>query len=179
MRRTTSEAHIQATLRQNEAVKLRLTGLSLAEIAERLGYASAGGAHHAINHALKKTLQEPADTLRKLECERLDALLLGLWPAAVAGDRRAVETILNLMSRRARLLGLDMPTTVAMTNPDGSPLSGMRALSDAQLEVLLLKAQAELNKAEAAAAAAAAAAQETTTEGQENVGPAQHTEPGV
>lgn len=158
MRRITSEEHIKATLRQNEAVKLRLTGLSLNEIARQLGYASSGGVHHAINHALKKTLQEPADTLRKLECERLDALLLGLWPAASSGDRRAVETVLNLMARRAKLLGLDMPTTVSVTNPDGSPLAGMRALSDAQLEVLLLKAQAELNKAEAAAADAAAKA---------------------
>ena len=49
-----------------------------------------------------------------MESERLDALLAALWPAAMAGNCRAVDRCLSVMHRRAKLLGLDAPSRRAV-----------------------------------------------------------------
>lgn len=90
-------------------MKLRIAGKSFEHIAEELGYRSLSGAHKAVTTALKKTLQEPADELRTMEAERLDRMLEGLWDKARSGDTWSVDRVLNIMERRARLLGLDKP----------------------------------------------------------------------
>jgi len=105
----TSVKRLAAAERMVEALKLRKAGLGFQRIADELGYKSPSGAHDAVMKALKATLQEPADELRKLELERLDALLLGLWPKASRGDPRSVEVALKAMERRASYLGLDAP----------------------------------------------------------------------
>jgi hypothetical protein len=58
---------------------------------------------------LAATIQEPADELRRLEAERLDALLEAVWPEAMTGRRSAVESALRIMDRRSKLVGLDAP----------------------------------------------------------------------
>jgi len=47
--------------------------------------------------------------LRALELLRLDELLNALWDTAIAGDLKAVDRVLKVMERRAKLLGLDAP----------------------------------------------------------------------
>lgn len=64
--------------------------------------------------ALKKTLQEPADEVRMLEVERLDALLSGLW--ARKNTPEVTDRILRIMERRAKLLGLDSPVRSDVTS---------------------------------------------------------------
>jgi DNA-binding transcriptional MerR regulator len=63
------------TKKQAAAMELRINGFTLNEIAERLGYADPSGAQRAILAAQKKTLQEPADELRKLHRQRLSKLM--------------------------------------------------------------------------------------------------------
>lgn len=58
---------------------------------------------------LRKGNQEDVEDLRALELDRLDALLRGLWPKASKGEERAVQKVLNVLERRAKLLGLDAP----------------------------------------------------------------------
>lgn len=99
----------QAVDRQRQALELRRRGLSYARIAQHLDYASASGAHQAVQRGLTTTLQEPADDLRNLELARLDAMHQALWPRAVKGNVWAVDRVLSIMQRRARLLGLDAP----------------------------------------------------------------------
>lgn len=111
------ERQIKALERQKQALELRMAGVSYATIAEQLGYSDMSGAHRAVGRALKRTLQEPADKLRELEAERLDKLLLGLWPSRT--NLGVVDRILRIMERRAKLLGLDAPTKVAQTDPTG------------------------------------------------------------
>ena len=41
-----------------------------------------------------------------------------LWNQASADPIRAAEALIKLEAREARLLGLDMPTKVALTDPD-------------------------------------------------------------
>lgn len=107
----TSASHngIEATERQRQAVELRKAGVGFQVIADKLGYKDHSGAYRAVKAALKKTLQEPADEVRRLELERIDAMLLGVWPRAKSGDDKAIESVLRLMKRRAALLGLDAP----------------------------------------------------------------------
>jgi hypothetical protein len=95
--------------RERDALELRKSGASFDVIAREIGYAGRDGAWRAVSGALRETLQQPADELRRLESERLDALLAAVWPAAMEGKRYAIECCLRIMDRRARLLGLDEP----------------------------------------------------------------------
>lgn len=110
------EQQLQASERRKQALQLRLAGASYDEIASRLGYSDRGSAWRSVMAALKATLQEPADELRKLELERLDRLLLGVWGQAAKGNQGAVDRALRIMERRAKLLGLDAPTKVQQEN---------------------------------------------------------------
>lgn len=98
--------------KQRQALILRRGGATFEQIAERLGYASRKGAHKAVSTALRRLVQEPAEELRALELDRLDALHRAVWPAAMAGDVKAVDRALKIMARRVRLLGLDLPLKV-------------------------------------------------------------------
>ena len=106
-----SANHLTAAERQRRALELRRSGCTLQEIANELGYAGPSGARRAIETAIEKTLCHEARALRVLESERLDRLQHGLWPKAEQGDIKAVEAVLKIMSRRAKLLNLDAPDT--------------------------------------------------------------------
>jgi hypothetical protein len=54
-----------------------------------------------------------------------------LWNQASADPIRAAEALIKLEAREARLLGLDMPTKVAVTDPDrGIPLETIRRVME-------------------------------------------------
>jgi hypothetical protein len=112
-----------------------------------LGYATRGAASKDFIRALQERRDEQsaeASVYRQEENERLDALLAATWPRAtepspvlnrdgeVVGeeiDLRAVETVLKLMDRRAKLMGIDMPVKSEISGPDGGniPLAGTLA----------------------------------------------------
>jgi hypothetical protein len=57
----------------------------------------------------------------------LQALRLLLWNHAGADPIKAAEALIKLEAREARLLGLDMPQKLALTDPDGGiPLESIR-----------------------------------------------------
>lgn len=114
---------VNALDRQLTALRLRRAGVPYADIAKELGYAGRDGAHRAVKAALRKTLQEPADELRALELERLDALQMALWPRAQKGDKVAIDQVLKIMERRAKLLGLDAPAKHELGGAGGQPLT--------------------------------------------------------
>lgn len=72
---------------------------------------------------MRKRAQVAADAaeLRAEEVSRLDAMLAGLWPDARRGHLGAVDRVLRLMERRARLLGLDAPEKKALGGLEGAP----------------------------------------------------------
>jgi hypothetical protein len=104
-----------ATNRQQQALALHKAGAGYQAIADRLGYAGPSGAYKAVEPALRKTLQQPADEPRGLELERLDRMQVAIWDKAIAGNLRAVDRVLKIMRRRAQLLGLDAPRQVAVS----------------------------------------------------------------
>lgn len=95
-----------AAWRRTRAVELAVEGFTYQQIADELGYANRGTVHRIVQRTLEARLAEGVDELRELEVARLDALQAGLWDAASSGDARACGTILKIIDRRCRLLGL-------------------------------------------------------------------------
>lgn len=127
----TSPRRLAAAERQRRALELRKAGLPYTKIAEALEYSDHTGAIKAVRAALQRTLQEPADELRRLELERCDALIKAIWRDATSGDLRAIDRVLNILHLRAKLAGTFAPTKIAPTDPSGEREYGH--LSDEQL----------------------------------------------
>ena len=64
---------------------------------------------------MREYATEPATQLRDMEVARLDRLLMGHWTKAIGGDVNATRTVLSIMDRRAKLLGLDAPQRIDLT----------------------------------------------------------------
>lgn len=117
--------------RDAEAARLRTRGSTYPEIARALDYADDSGAYRAVQRAIAATITEPSNEVRAVELERLDFM----WKAALAvleakhfaistkgvvylGDQpltddgpvlAAIDRMLKIQDRRAKLLGLDAP----------------------------------------------------------------------
>ena len=105
--------------RRTRVVELANAGLDYDEIAAELGCANRSGAWKAHQRALETHQKETVEGHRALELERLDALQLAVWPKAMTGDVRSVVTVLRIIDRRIRLLGLDSG------KPGGKPADAM------------------------------------------------------
>jgi ATP-dependent Clp protease ATP-binding subunit ClpA len=121
--------------KQRQALELRLKGLNFSEIAKELGYKGADGAWKAVQEAMRKTIQEPADEVRKQEIERLDRMQKALWDRVVGGELEAYPVMLKLFERRAKLLGLDAPAKQAFTSPDGDEDHGKKLMESVARDV--------------------------------------------
>lgn len=101
--------------RDAEAANLRSVGHSFAVIAEKMGYADASGARKAVYRVLDRNAWEPVEEARLLELARLDQLHRAAWhimrtAPTPAMQLQAVKSVLSVMERRTKLLGLDTPT---------------------------------------------------------------------
>jgi len=105
-----SPRRLKPSARQAAAMELKLAGKSYRTIARKLGFRGPSGAHKAVAAYLRKTLTAPSDELRRIELERLDRLQVVAWKrVTVTADLKAISTVLKIMERRAKLLGLDAP----------------------------------------------------------------------
>jgi hypothetical protein len=78
---------------------------------------------------LARIPKQEADQAREAQLARLQALRMLLWNHAGTDPFKAAEALLE--AREARLLGLDMPTKVAVTDPDrGIPLETIRRVME-------------------------------------------------
>ena len=107
----TATTAIQRAERRTQAVHLRREGLTLREVADRLGV-SVYTAWNDIQTAVRDIPKEEADLLRQQEADRLDNLQRAVWDDAIAGDLHAVDRVLKIIERRCRLLGLDAPARI-------------------------------------------------------------------
>jgi len=80
---------------------------------------------------------EMAEEIRRLELERLDRMFLGLWQSAIQGDTRAINSALRVMERRSKLLGIEAPAKVALTDTEGRDVS-LLTIEEIQMRVLAL-----------------------------------------
>jgi len=115
--------------RRKKALEFRLLGLSYEQIymqmLEELGEDelppsySASNAYNDVKWCLnevKREMQETAKEVVIIELTRLDALYMTMYNLAMAGDVRAVDKCLKIMERRAKLLGLDKPSQVKVSD---------------------------------------------------------------
>jgi hypothetical protein len=128
----TSPRRIAVAQRRAQALKLRLTGARYDDIAAQLGYSTRAAAIQDVQRALVASVHEPAEELRALEVQRLDML----WQTALRVLTRqhvtvsngkvvhldgtpvkddgpilaAIDRLLRIQERRAKLLGLPSRT---------------------------------------------------------------------
>jgi hypothetical protein len=131
----------EVVVRRTKLLKLRREGVRYDdERVEALGYSSPDAARKDLHRALEAHRNAEAAEVgiyRQQENERLDALLEAAWPRATQPspvfdkegnviseelDMRAVDTVLRLMDRRAKLNGLDMPVKAELSGPDGGAI---------------------------------------------------------
>ncbi|MGP3752193.1 hypothetical protein [Streptomyces sp. IBSNAI001] len=118
--------------RDAEAARLRTRGYTYQQIADELDWVSRGDAYRAVQRVLEDTVKEAGDEVRAIELDRLDTLhaaamdvlerehvtvsngrVVALDGAPLPDDGpvlAAIDRLLKIQERRARLLGLDAPT---------------------------------------------------------------------
>lgn len=94
------------------AYQLRQSGADWESIARQTGYATGKSAQVAVRAYITRAAttmdMEKREEVLTLEMDRLDALQSALWPAAMEGDTKSVDSVLRVMGHRAKLLGLDL-----------------------------------------------------------------------
>lgn len=97
--------------RQAFALDFRKSGWSYRDIGKKLTISHEQARRDVESQlkALSKLNEDKADELRALELERLDKMTRSLDRMVEAGNVGAISTMLRVMERRAKLLGLDAP----------------------------------------------------------------------
>jgi len=136
----TSQRRMTAKEREFKSLEMRKAGATYLQIGDQLGITETG-AYRAVMRSLKRlneTINEEALEVRRLELERLDAMLIALWPQARKGNQGAVDRVLRIMERRAKFLGIDAPTKQDITS-GGDKLQSinMASLTLNQLQLLI------------------------------------------
>ncbi len=93
-----------ARLREARALELYAQGWSWPQISRELGYRDRSGAHRAAQRALKRRTAAAVEEYLGAQLVDLECLIEKYWPAAVGGDVRAAEVVLDAMEKRERLL---------------------------------------------------------------------------
>lgn len=109
---------INAAERARQAVALRLQRLSYEEIATRCGYADRASCYNAVQREMNRRVVKDVDALRAEEAASLDVLEAECWKRLYDKDYEksmlfAVDRIIQIKERRAKLLGLDTPIDIA------------------------------------------------------------------
>ncbi len=130
---TTRQKTAQIEERRDEVMRLMLGGANH-QIVRQTGI-SHGTVQRDINARLEGAAVQCPDTTqyRQLQRERLNQMLVKLWPLAMAKvpDLSAIAIILKLLGREAKLLGLDAaPEMVEHTGSEGKDITVTYVLPD-------------------------------------------------
>jgi len=118
----TSSRRLKAAERRAVVLQLRKAGYPYSRIAEQVGISPGQACKIAAAAIAEYRAQAHGDTadLVAWQIARLDDLLMSITAKAKGGNLGAIDRILKIEERRSRLLGLDAPSKIAPTNPDGS-----------------------------------------------------------
>jgi hypothetical protein len=129
--------------RDQQAIELRRRGLTHRQIAAQLGFRSPSSAYEAIQRGLSETRREANNEVVQLEIDRLDDLRRAAWRVlakthlSVSQGRvvrhpetgevitddmpnlQAIDRLLKIAERYAKLLGLDAPVRAKVEVQDG------------------------------------------------------------
>jgi len=122
-------SHLATIKNRASALELRRAGASLREIANAIGVSHVQAKRYldAAMKDLQDAQNDSAEATRAVELDRLDRLHMALWPRAIGGkdkapDYHAIDRLVRIADRRAKLLGLDAPVRTELTGRDGAPL---------------------------------------------------------
>jgi len=104
------------------ALDLRAAGVSYQKIADALSV-SKTRAYRIVRDALDGLVQhceETAERVKRLELYRLDKIRLAL--DGKKSDPRVADTLIRISERVAKLHGIDAPTRVEQSGPNGGPI---------------------------------------------------------
>lgn len=143
--------------RDSDAARYRAEGWNYNRIALELGYADPSGAYRAVQRALKNCVRDANETAIHLELNALDEMAREVWAVlqrnhVVVSQGRVVELdgvpipddapvlaatdrLLKIQERRARLLGLDMPT-----------LSKVEVITESTVDKAIADLEAQINE---------------------------------
>lgn len=116
-----SQALVQ---RMNEkaplAFEMRLEGKQPSEIAEVLGFKHVNDVYRMLEEQFDQDAAFLTDAQRKTmmawELMRLDKLQAAVWPAAMMGDPKSVDSAVRIVMARAKIAGLDQVDPVVQKN---------------------------------------------------------------
>jgi hypothetical protein len=114
---------------------MRCAGKPYHEIAKAIGRSSPSAAYKAVRRALDRVeadIAQGAIKLRAQQSARIDELLIAIWEKAIGvrdelgnrvtqPDLRAVDRVIKLLERRAKLLGLDVDK-LEVSGAGGGPI---------------------------------------------------------
>lgn len=152
----TNARKAESLAQQKKALELRRMGFGYTEIGEKIGL-SKSQAHRLVTAAMAETraeIENEAADLKAEELSRLDGMLAAVWPDARRGVLGAVDRVLKISERRAKLLGLDAPVKLAgptggaiVTRQDGIDPKALTNDELAQLEAIVAASDARKNTA--------------------------------
>ena len=127
----TNAARARKLKHQELALELRRAGYSYDSIGRKIGL-SKSRAHALVQMGLDEVRQQIAaavDNLRAEEVSRLDGMLAKIYPKASRGDVAAIDRVLKIGERRAKLLGIEAPMRIETTGKDGAPIEVSSSLT--------------------------------------------------
>lgn len=144
MQQKNGQPQVSRRVKMEQALELRLAGASYGSIAKALGV-SRCYAWKLIDAAVRESAEkcaEAAEKIRAIELAGLDKMRVVLWPKKA--DPRVADTLLKISERTAKLFGLDKPTKIEASGPDGGPVQveqgdsapDLTKLSDEEIEQL-------------------------------------------
>lgn len=101
--------------RRRDALLMRAGRYTYQQIADKHYNGNKGYAYKDMQKAIKEIPAEAAEMVRQQEIELLDVMARGILPRALEGDDKAVKSMLSIMDRRSKYLGLDTPVQIEQT----------------------------------------------------------------
>ena len=149
--------------RDTRIFKMRQAGVPINEIARRFNITS-GAVNSSIKRQLEKLNREAMmayPEVLRLELERLDALQQAIWPMTqhrrvttedgseinVEPDMKAIQQVLSIMDRRAKLLGMEQNNVNVQLDVNTQPTMVRATLSGAENQVAALSTFSPENEA--------------------------------
>lgn len=126
--------------RRRDALLMRAGRYTYQQIADKHYNGNKGHAYKDMQKAIKDIPAEAAEMVRAQEIELLDVMARGVLPRALDGDDKAVRSMLTIMERRAKYLGLDTPVQVeqlggGVVNVLFDPALQVTGMDDAEIVV--------------------------------------------
>lgn len=113
-----------AATKRQRALQLRKAGATYDQVAQQVGYSNRGTAYRAVQAALDELPGETIAETMLLDEQRLEQLVMALWPKAIKGEGWAAERIVKVIELRLKLQE-QRRQVVPAENSDG-PLHQLR-----------------------------------------------------